>query len=72
MGFFLRRRNDKIERVHRNDGFTAREKGHALFVLSDEVSISRHLYDADPASGSGNCWCGRDQSHKIHNVVIDT
>jgi hypothetical protein len=68
---FLRKRQDKIERVYRNDNFTAREKGHALFVLGGEVVVAKHPYYRDPASGSGNCWCGRDQSHTLHHVIVE-
>lgn len=68
---FLRRRRNNVEHIYYNDSYTAREKGHALFVLGGAVIVAGHPYDRDPASGSGNCWCGRDQSHKLHRVVLD-
>lgn len=28
--------------------------------------VSRHQYQRDPQSGSGNCWCGRHEGHRMH------
>lgn len=67
---FLRRRRETVERAWYSDKFTAREKGHALFVLGDAVVLARHPYDRDPSSGSGNCWCGRDEASSLHQVVL--
>lgn len=47
-------------------GYTARDRAHALFVLGDAVLIRRHEYDRDPASGAGNCWCGRSRESALH------
>lgn len=68
---FLRERRGCVERVRVDDKYTAREKAHALFVLGGAVVVAGHPHDADPASGAGNCWCGRDQSHTIHRIIPD-
>ena len=66
---FLRRRGDKVEHVWSSDFHTATEKARALNVLSGAVILVRHPYDADPHSGSGNWWCGRARSGRLHLVV---
>lgn len=50
--------------------YTAANYSSALFILRDVVDLKSHPYLRDPNSGAGNCWCGADQSHKIHNVEI--
>ena len=50
---------------------TADERSRALSKLGDGVLIMRHPYQRDPGSGAGNCWCGRHQSHSLHDVVIE-
>jgi hypothetical protein len=67
----LRRRGEKIESAWVSDRFTAREKAHALHVLSGSVVLVRHPYDRDPASGSGNCWCGRHAGASLHDVILE-
>lgn len=68
---FLRESPRGVERAWVPNGRTAREKAHALFVLGQAVTVARHPYDRDPASGSGNCWCGSHQSATIHRIVVD-
>ncbi len=50
------------------DGYTARDRANALHILSNAVALRKHPYDRDPASGAGNCWCGRGQRAKLHHV----
>lgn len=64
-------REETLESVWLPERGTAREKGHALHVLGSAVVIVRHPYDRDPASGSGNCWCGRHQGSSLHDVVVE-
>lgn len=60
-----------LESVWLPDSRTAREKAHAIHVLAGAVVIVRHPYDRDPASGSGNCWCGRHQGSSLHDLVVE-
>ena len=49
---------------------TARERAAALHRLGGAVMLRRHPYQRDPASGAGNCWCGRAKSEgTIHDVI---
>lgn len=66
---FLRIRRGRVENTWMPSHFTAKEKGHALFVLGGAVVVASHPYDRDPHSGSGNCWCGRHRGERIHHVV---
>lgn len=67
---FLRERYGKTERAFQSDQYTAKDRSHALSVLRGVVLILRHPYEADPFSGAGNCWCGRDRSSALHDVVV--
>lgn len=33
----------------------------------DTGRIVAHPYEASPHSGAGNCWCGRAETHRLHN-----
>lgn len=67
----LRRARYKTERAYINDKSTSEEKSSALFILRGCVKITRHPYQRNSHSPAGNCWCGRDQSHGLHRVVIE-
>lgn len=66
---FLREHNGKVEDAWMPDEVTSKEKSHALFVLGDAVIVARHPYDRSFQSSSGNCWCGRATSDRIHIIV---
>jgi len=73
----LRRSRNEIEDVwiptKNSDGtpITAKDRARALFVLRGCIKLVRHPYDRSPHSGAGNCWCGRDPSSPIHQIVVD-
>lgn len=60
-----------IESVWINDGRTAKDLAHALWVLGRRVVLVGHPYLRDPASGSGNCWCGRAANSTLHDVIVE-
>ena len=50
---------------------TIRDKSRALDILRNSVHIVLHVYEKDPFSGAGNCWCGRPDVSSIHRVYTD-
>ena len=48
---------------------TASERASALHTLGGAVRLRKHPYQRSPHSGSGNCWCGRSKSERIHEVL---
>jgi hypothetical protein len=68
---FLRVRRGATETARQSDYYTAADRSRALTVLRGVVVIVPHPFDADPCSGAGNCWCGRDVGHALHQVVIE-
>ena len=67
---FLRKRHEVIEHAWMTDTPSSVDRGNALHTLGGAVILVGHPYDRHPKSGSGNCWCGRDQSNQIHNVIV--
>lgn len=39
----------------------------ARWTNPDTGRIVAHPYEASPHSGAGNCWCGRDEAHRLHD-----
>jgi hypothetical protein len=68
---FLRQRRGAMETACQSGQYTAADRSRALDVLRGVVVIVAHPFDADPYSGAGNCWCGRDDGNSLHRVVIE-
>lgn len=70
MSEYLRDHRGTLETARRSDRYTAADRSRALNVLRGAVLILRHPYESDPFSGAGNCWCGRHEGSKLHDVVV--
>jgi hypothetical protein len=68
---FLRERRGEAEAARQSSRYTAKDRSRAIDVLRGVVVIVAHPYEADPFSGAGNCWCGRDERSRLHHVVVD-